>query len=467
VPVRATERIEPVEVTSPEKGTYIFNLGQNFAGVAQLKAKGPAGTRIRLRFGEMLHPDGRLMTENLRKARAHDHYVLRGDPEGETYTTSFGATWKGRRTDGENLMDVLLARGYKFVDSKDGMDSLQPGDKAWGLFDDSHMDADIDRHVFHPTQPSIAEMTAKAIELLSDNPNGFFLMVEGSQVDWAGHNNDPKYMLSDFIAFDDAVKVAVEFAEANDETLVLAYPDHNTGGMKIGHYYTAMNYTATTVEDLVEPLMGMKITSGGVAAMLPDMPEMQEKTQGQGNPNGWAKKEYEAAMAQYVQDFIATVEEWWSLTITEDDVYEILDLAPSVGLNYALARMVSEKYTVIGWTTHGHNGETVPVWVYGADAPVGTIDNTELATMVADAFGTSLADWTDELYVDLSTVTDDYEIVDAGSGNLELHVNGATLPISKDYMVKNNGTTELPGLTVYAPATDRVYISKTAIDEVF
>jgi alkaline phosphatase len=172
-------------------------------------------------------------------------------------------------------------------------------------------------------------------------------------------------------------------------------------------------------------------------------------------------------MAQYVQDFIATVETWWSLTITEDDVYEILDFAPSVGLNYALARVVSEKYTVIGWTTHGHNGETVPVWVYGADAPVGTIDNTELATMVADAFGTSLADWTDELYVDLSTVTDDYEIVDAGSGNLELHVNGATLPISKDYMVKNNGTTELPGLTVYAPATDRVYISKTAIDEVF
>ncbi len=89
VPVRATEEIEPVEITSPEEGVHIFNLGQNFAGIARLEVKGPAGTRVRLRFGEMLHPDGRLMTENLRKARAHDHYVLRGDPDGETFTPRF------------------------------------------------------------------------------------------------------------------------------------------------------------------------------------------------------------------------------------------------------------------------------------------------------------------------------------------------------------------------------------------
>jgi alpha-L-rhamnosidase len=89
VPVRAIEEIKPVAITSPEEGVYIFNLGQNFAGVARLKVRGPTGTRIRLRFGEMLHPDGRLMTENLRKARAHDHYVLKGDPAGETYTPRF------------------------------------------------------------------------------------------------------------------------------------------------------------------------------------------------------------------------------------------------------------------------------------------------------------------------------------------------------------------------------------------
>lgn len=91
VPVLAAEEIKPVELTSPSNGTYIFNLGQNFAGFVRMKVKpgGKAGDRIRLRFGEMLHPDGRLMTENLRKARAHDYYVLKGDPKGETYTPRF------------------------------------------------------------------------------------------------------------------------------------------------------------------------------------------------------------------------------------------------------------------------------------------------------------------------------------------------------------------------------------------
>lgn len=89
VPVRPVQEIRPVGIISPTNGVYIFNLGQNFAGVARLKVKGPAGTVVRLRYGEMLYPDDRLMTENLRKARATDYYVLRGDPRGETYTPMF------------------------------------------------------------------------------------------------------------------------------------------------------------------------------------------------------------------------------------------------------------------------------------------------------------------------------------------------------------------------------------------
>ena len=89
LPVRPIEEIKPIAMTSPSNGVYIFNLGQNFAGVVRLKVKGPAGTTIQLRYGEMLHPDGRLMTENLRKARAIDHYVLRGDPHGEVFQPRF------------------------------------------------------------------------------------------------------------------------------------------------------------------------------------------------------------------------------------------------------------------------------------------------------------------------------------------------------------------------------------------
>lgn len=88
-PVRATEELKTVRISEPKPGTYIFDLGQNIAGVARLKVKGPAGTRVQLRFGEMLHPDGRLMTENLRRARATDAYILRGDPAGETWQPRF------------------------------------------------------------------------------------------------------------------------------------------------------------------------------------------------------------------------------------------------------------------------------------------------------------------------------------------------------------------------------------------
>jgi alpha-L-rhamnosidase len=88
-PVRVTQELKPIAITSPTNGVYIFNFGQNFAGVVRLKVKGPAGTKIQLRYGEMLHPDGRLMTENLRKARATDTYILRGDPTGETWTPRF------------------------------------------------------------------------------------------------------------------------------------------------------------------------------------------------------------------------------------------------------------------------------------------------------------------------------------------------------------------------------------------
>jgi len=89
LPVRVTEEIRPVEIKQREANTYIFNLGQNFAGNVRLKVKGPAGHKITLRFGEMLHTDGSLMTENLRKARATDYYVCKGDPTGEVFSPRF------------------------------------------------------------------------------------------------------------------------------------------------------------------------------------------------------------------------------------------------------------------------------------------------------------------------------------------------------------------------------------------
>jgi alkaline phosphatase len=368
-------------------------------------------------------------------------------PEGTSYTTSFGDVWNGRRTDGQNLMDVLAAKGYEFIDSRSGLAGVT-GTKVWGLFDDSHMDADLNRSEFHPSQPSIAEMTAKAIEILSQDPDGFFLMVEGSQVDWGGHNNDPIYMITDFLAFDEAVQVAKDYADVDGQTSVVGFPDHNCGGMDIGNRNWNWSYTGIKMDDLLGPLTGMQLTSGGVEVKLGG--------------------DYSEA------NIISTVQTWWGITLTSADVAEIqaLQAGDAGSFNYALARYVSKKYTGIGWTSHGHNGEDVPLWTWGAGRPVGTIDNTVIATKIFEAFGVNhLPSLNWRLFKDLSEVTG-YTIDNSDPANpvVVVHLPTATarMEINKDILTVDNGTTidtyDLEGLVVQVPATGKVWVPQQAID---
>jgi alpha-L-rhamnosidase len=87
-PIRITKDVAATSVKEQTPGVFIFDLGQNFAGVVQLNVTAPAGTELTLRYGEMLHADGRLMTENLRKARATDTYICKGGGV-ETWTPRF------------------------------------------------------------------------------------------------------------------------------------------------------------------------------------------------------------------------------------------------------------------------------------------------------------------------------------------------------------------------------------------
>jgi alkaline phosphatase len=79
----------------------------------------------------------------------------------------------------------------------------------------------------------LLKSSQKAIELLSNFRNGFFLMIEGSQIDWAGHDKDPDYLLSEVVDFDNVVDKVIDFAEENGETLVIVTADHETGGFVI------------------------------------------------------------------------------------------------------------------------------------------------------------------------------------------------------------------------------------------
>ena len=79
----------------------------------------------------------------------------------------------------------------------------------------------------------LAELTAKAIEILAQDEDGFFLMVEGSQIDWAGHKNNSSNVVAETVDFDDAVGIGLDFAEENGETLVIITADHETGGFAV------------------------------------------------------------------------------------------------------------------------------------------------------------------------------------------------------------------------------------------
>jgi alkaline phosphatase len=79
----------------------------------------------------------------------------------------------------------------------------------------------------------VQEGTAKAIKALDQDDKGYFLMVEGSQVDWGGHENNTAYIIKEMLDFDKAVGKAIELAAGDGETLIIVTADHETGGMSI------------------------------------------------------------------------------------------------------------------------------------------------------------------------------------------------------------------------------------------
>jgi alkaline phosphatase len=159
----------------------------------------------------------------------HDVDVLLGG--GEDYLLPVGTPGcypdDGDRTDNRNLIDEAVAKGYKHVCTEADFEAVDPEatDKLLGTFADLGMT--------RPYFPSLAEMTEKAIAILDRDTEGFFLMVEGGQIDWAAHANDALNTLGDTAAFDEAVRLALDFQAQHPDTLVIVTADHSTGGLTI------------------------------------------------------------------------------------------------------------------------------------------------------------------------------------------------------------------------------------------
>jgi alkaline phosphatase len=174
-------------------------------------------------------PDRYMMTEIASQTLAADVNVLLGGGEDEflPVTTSGHYPQPGERTDGRNLIDEAVAAGYTYVYDAPGLAAVVPSSTTHllGLFADEVMG--------RPLTPSLAEMTQQAIDVLSQDPDGFFLMVEGGQIDLAGHANDAANVISDTIGFDEAIAVAQTYASTIGDVLIIVTGDHETGGMSV------------------------------------------------------------------------------------------------------------------------------------------------------------------------------------------------------------------------------------------
>ena len=142
-----------------------------------------------------------------------------------------------------DFIAAARTRGYGVVYTKDAMEEAvsRGTKKLLGLFARNEKSPELFRvfpaEHYRVDEPTLPQMTAAALEILEKDQDGFFLLVEGAQIDWAGHNNNLPYQISETLAFDEAVKVVLDWINEEQrrklDTLVIIAPDHETGGFAI------------------------------------------------------------------------------------------------------------------------------------------------------------------------------------------------------------------------------------------
>jgi alkaline phosphatase len=237
--------------------------------------------------------------------------------------------------------------GYSYVTTKEEM-LKNNNSRILGLFAPGGMPKMLDREA---TMPSLKDMTETALGKLSQNKKGFFLMVEGSQIDWAGHDNDIVAAMSEMEDFENAYKAAIEFAKKDKHTLVIATADHSTGGYSIGARGDYNWFGA--------PIAAAKRTPDFMAEQIAKGADVEQ-----------------------------TLKNYVDLPLTPQEIDSVKKAAASkkaADIDTAIEAIFDNR-SVTGWTTGGHTGEDVNVYAYGpgSDRFAGNIDNTQQAKNIFD-----------------------------------------------------------------------------------
>ncbi|MDQ0491949.1 alkaline phosphatase [Paenibacillus brasilensis] len=326
------------------------------------------------------------------------------------------------RKDGQDLIAQIKDQGYDFVTTPEGLKN-STSSKLWGSFAPEALAYDLDRDA--SKEPSLAEMTSKAIDILSKNDKGFFLMVEGSKVDWAAHANDPTGIISDVLSFDDAVKVALDYAKQNQNTVVVAVTDHGNGGLTIGSSNTTSNYDKTPLASFIDPLKKAKLTGEGLETKL-------------------------NADRSNIKDVLSA---YFGITDLTDEEVKTIKEAKEGSMNYAVGPIISKRAN-IGWTTGGHTGGDVVLYTYApnGDRPSGVIDNTDVNKYMTRVLGLNLDTVSKQLFVPAKTAfeakgakfTADTKVITVTKGSNKLE-----LPVYKNVATLNGKHSTLNGVVVF------------------
>lgn len=275
-----------------------------------------------------------------------------------------------KRKDKKDLYGEFEKKGFKVVKDRDSVLNLK-ADKILGIFSDSHVPFSIDRDndpELTRTVPTLAEMATTAIENLKGAKNGFLLQIEGGKVDHAGHANDLAGHIFDQMSFEDAVKVAIEFAEKDKNTLVIVTADHATGG-------PSLNGAGNEYFDTTKGIASLAGHRSTYAAIFDTIGKVATPTK--------VQDAIEAKLSVQLKTNEATI---IADAINGKSIFAALELQG--GKNSALA-LVLQNYTKVGWTSLNHTSEHVLVSAYGpgSEQVRGLTRNVEFFDMMLAAKG--------------------------------------------------------------------------------
>lgn len=280
------------------------------------------------------------------------------------------------RKDKLDLYQVLKARGFTLAKTPAELQSFS-GQKIWGLFAPESLKNEIDRDPNE--QPTLSEMTQKGIEILSKNPNGFFMMVEGSKVDWSAHDNDPIGMITEFLAFDKAVKVALDYAKIDGQTLVIIVPDHGNSGISIGNKKSDKKYDEITLKQLIGPLKAAKNTADAITDLI-DSTSTSEQIR--------TIFSQHFGVPDITNEEIDSIQSYfrYKTMVKEKKIRK-----NPISLQKLTASIITNR-TYLGFTTYGHTGEDVFFAAYDPRniAPTGLILNNEVNEYMQQSWNTNL-----------------------------------------------------------------------------